>query len=174
MRLGLLLCLLLLPESSVLVFPPNSAEIPETKQGFRVCVCARACACVCLMRACVWSGASCGIWGLSSLPHLAPLNLARLSPGTAGQRGPAVLLSIWGFWASAYFKRQGLESLKVTIRLNLPTFACLIKSFAIWPCTLISGHSPAGVSSLWLRDSINSPLTHRLDALQNSLLCRLH
>lgn len=121
-------------------------------------------------------GASCGIRGCSSLPHLAPLNLARLSPGTAGQRGPAVLFEHMELLGKCLFKKkqnQGLESLKVTIGVNLPTFACLIKPFAIWSCTLISGHSPARVSALWLRNSFNITLASKLDTVQNSLVCRL-
>lgn len=80
----------LLLAASVLVFSPSSAKISEMTQ-----VCGRA-------------GASSRIWRVCNLLHLAPLNLARLSPGAAGQRGPAVLLNIWSFWASVYFKRQGL------------------------------------------------------------------
>lgn len=152
----MLLNLLLLPKSSVLVFPPSSAEIPE------------------MMHGCRWGvGQAVGSGTLQPASPNTP-ELGKAVPEQQVKEDPLFFWNIWSFWANVYFKKQGLESLKVTIRVNLPTFACLIKPFAIWSCTLISGHSPAGVSSLWLRDSFNIPLASKLDALQNSLVCRLH
>lgn len=74
-----------------------------------------------------------------------PSWVALVSPRAAGQWWLANLFLISSFWLRFILKaRFGKSENDWPSGENPTTFACLIKPFAIWTCTLISGHSPAG------------------------------
>lgn len=74
-----------------------------------------------------------------------------------------------------YIKNQVWKVWKrLTIRLNPPTFACLIKPFTIWTCTLISGHSPDGAIPAVQKPIQLPACAQAVPSLHNSLPRLLH